>query len=379
MILYLFGGYSIQNGEVQWRLMEKELNDLSPSQVLYLGFAHSGKSGALSFFMKEKLSNLLGEKFLDAARENDLDKAVKPLIFIDGGHAHLALKEAVFKNQRLKHLIYNADYIFAESAGSMFLGSKTRLSSAGSEAIDGLGILKGVVIEPHYSQRQREKLLKKEMEDWGCTIGVGIDEASALKIDPRTFPENYEVLDGLVEVFLKNPEDRFFDEMLDLVDREDNVIGSVRRSEAHRDLNLIHREVGVFIHDGKKRVLLQKRSANKEVAPGVWTTGAGGHVPKGVSPHAAVHHELKEELRFDADLRPVEKTFVSTDGQSIFSYRFLGEVAGLEVVPNPEEVEAARFFTKAEFDQLIKQGEKIYPRSENFVQRFWAGKFNQLL
>ncbi len=205
MILYLFGGYSTQNEEAQWRLMEKELNALPPSQVLYLGFAHSGKSGALSFFIKGKLSTLLGEKFLDASREGDLERAVRPLVFIDGGHAHLALKEAVFQNLRLKQLILDADYIFGESAGTMFLGSKTRLGRAGSETIDGLGILKGVVVEPHYSQRQKEKLLKKEMEDWGCPIGVGIDESCGIKINTDEFPNEYEVLgQGLVEVII-NP------------------------------------------------------------------------------------------------------------------------------------------------------------------------------
>ncbi len=205
MILYLFGGYSIQNEEAQWCLIEKELDVISPSQVLYLGFAHSGKSGALSFLIKEKLSNLLGEKFLDASQKNDIDNAVKPLVFIDGGRDNLGLCGAVSRSIRLKDLILSASHVFAESAGAKFLGSKMRLSSAGSEAIDGLGLLKGVIIEPHYSQRQREKLLKKEMKDWGCSIGIGLDEACGIKIDTRTFPEEFEVLgDGLVEV-LKLP------------------------------------------------------------------------------------------------------------------------------------------------------------------------------
>lgn len=98
MILYLFGGYSTQNEESQWCLIEKELEVILTSQVLYLRFAHSGKSGALSFLIKEKL-------------------------------------------------------------------------------------------------------LKKEMVDWVCPIGIGIDEASAIKIDTRTFPEEFKVLgDGIVEV-----------------------------------------------------------------------------------------------------------------------------------------------------------------------------------
>lgn len=201
MILYLFGGYSIQNGEVQWRLIEKELNDLSPSQVLYLGFAHSGKSGALSFFIREKLDSLLGGKLLDASVENDLKAAVKPLVFIDGGQDCLGLLEAVSRNSQLKDIILSASHILGESAGAKFLGSKMRIGRDGSEAVDGLGLLRGSVIEPHYSQKQREKLLRKEMEDWGCPIGVGIDESCGIRMDPNTFPDEYEVLgDGLVEV-----------------------------------------------------------------------------------------------------------------------------------------------------------------------------------
>lgn len=206
MILYLFGGYSAgQNEEVQWRLIKKELGLLAPLQALYLGFTHSGQSGSFSFFLRDKLSSWLGEKFLDASQKTDLERAVKPLIFIDGGHDHLALCEAVFGNARLKDLILSASHVFGESAGAMFTGSKWRLGRDGSEAIDGLGFLKDTVIEVHYSQRKREGLLKKEMQDWGCQVGIGIDEACGIKIDTKLFPEKYGILgDSLVEI-IKSP------------------------------------------------------------------------------------------------------------------------------------------------------------------------------
>lgn len=50
------------------------------------------------------------------------------------------------------------------------------------------------------------------------------------------------------------------EEILDLVDENDEVIGKVGKSEANSDLKLIHREIGVLIYDGRKRVLFNKRS-----------------------------------------------------------------------------------------------------------------------
>lgn len=86
------------------------------------------------------------------------------------------------------------------------------------------------------------------------------------------------------------------DELLDLVNEKDEVIGEVWKSEAHRDPAKFHREVAIVVFNNKREVLLQQRSFKKSHDPGQWKITAAGHVGKGEKPEDAVKRELEEEL-----------------------------------------------------------------------------------
>jgi isopentenyldiphosphate isomerase len=85
-------------------------------------------------------------------------------------------------------------------------------------------------------------------------------------------------------------------EILEVVDKYGNVLKLAKRSEIHRNPSLIHRVVHVLVFDKKGRLLLQKRSLNKDVAPGKWDTSVGGHVNPGEDILEAAKREMKEEL-----------------------------------------------------------------------------------
>ena len=53
------------------------------------------------------------------------------------------------------------------------------------------------------------------------------------------------------------------DELLDLVNEKDEVIGEVWKSVAHKDPTKIHREVAIVVFNNKSEVLLQQRSFKK--------------------------------------------------------------------------------------------------------------------
>jgi len=86
------------------------------------------------------------------------------------------------------------------------------------------------------------------------------------------------------------------EELLDLIDNDDRVVGQAARSEVHGNPALLHRVVHVLVFDSNGRVFLQKRSEDKDVQPGKWDTSVGGHVDAGESRKQAVHRELREEL-----------------------------------------------------------------------------------
>lgn len=90
------------------------------------------------------------------------------------------------------------------------------------------------------------------------------------------------------------------DELLDLVDEEDNVIGTVWKSEAHGNPGMIHREIAVGVFNDLGEVLIQQRSMNK-TSPGSWEISAAGHIGAGENPDIAVKREVKEELGLDIE------------------------------------------------------------------------------
>jgi isopentenyldiphosphate isomerase len=86
------------------------------------------------------------------------------------------------------------------------------------------------------------------------------------------------------------------DELLDLVNENDEVVGSVWKSEAHKDNRLTHREVAVALFTKNGEVLLQQRSMKKETGKGEWKVSVAGHVAFGEDPEKAAEREVFEEL-----------------------------------------------------------------------------------
>ncbi len=167
------------------------------------------------------------------------------------------------------------------------------------------------------------------------------------------------------------------DELLDLVDENDQVIGTVAKGLANRDPSLIHREAGILIYDEHARLLLQQRSHLKEKNPGMWAVTAAGHVSKGEEPEEAAHRELKEELGFDRPLTLIEKVRVNDTNETHFSYRYLGKYGGETIKCEAEEVEQAKFFNQKEYELLVKSGAPINKGSATVIKRFWAGELDQ--
>src|SRR3989442_704060 len=85
------------------------------------------------------------------------------------------------------------------------------------------------------------------------------------------------------------------EEIFDVVNEGDEVIGQKPRSEIHR-LNLKHRAVHVLVFNARGELFLQKRSMKKDCFPGAWDSSASGHLDTGESYDACAVRELREEL-----------------------------------------------------------------------------------
>jgi isopentenyldiphosphate isomerase len=160
------------------------------------------------------------------------------------------------------------------------------------------------------------------------------------------------------------------DELLDLVNENDEVIGQIERSKTVGHPEYIFREVGILIHDDKNRLLLQRRSYNKKSYPGNWIISAGGHVRKGENPESEAHKELREEMGFDVPLKFAFKLLMTYPGNRSMAYAYTGQYDEGKIVIQKEEVEEAKFFSQEEFEKLLKT-DKVEPTSADWCRRFW--------
>jgi isopentenyl-diphosphate Delta-isomerase len=164
-------------------------------------------------------------------------------------------------------------------------------------------------------------------------------------------------------------------ELLDLVDEEDRVIGTVRKGEADSDPSLIHREVAILIHRGTE-LLWQLRSAAKLVMPSTWDIACAGHVGAGDGPLAAAHRELLEELGFDVALELLERRLVREPNETHFAYVFAGAApAGLEPTLDRDEVEAIEWCDLAGYRRWRAQGRRLSAVACELAEAFWAGRW----
>src|SRR5438874_11572653 len=85
------------------------------------------------------------------------------------------------------------------------------------------------------------------------------------------------------------------EEIFDVVNDRDEVIGRQSRREVHR-LGLMHRAVHVLVFNSRGQVFLQKRSMSKDRQPGLWDSSASGHLDCSEDYDACALRELREEI-----------------------------------------------------------------------------------
>lgn len=140
-------------------------------------------------------------------------------------------------------------------------------------------------------------------------------------------------------------------ELLDIVDEDDKVVGSEERDICHRK-KLTHRSVMFFIFDGKGRILVTKRSKDKDFFPGRYSIVLGGHVSKGQSYGQAASREAYEEAKVASE--PFEMGFFKkrlneeNENVKVFGFKTDGKVSLLE-----DEIESGTFMGVKEAEKLM--------------------------
>lgn len=149
-------------------------------------------------------------------------------------------------------------------------------------------------------------------------------------------------------------------EVYDVVNEQDEVIGTATRRQVHADPSLIHRAAGGYIINRKKELLMQKRSATKDMFPLRWAFSVGGHVDSGDTYEKAALRELKEELGIEVPLHFVEKRYVQHEHETEFWAIYLGLHDGPFPEFNKVEMDEVKFFSISDLRKMIQTDTSVF-------------------
>ena len=90
------------------------------------------------------------------------------------------------------------------------------------------------------------------------------------------------------------------EELLDVVNEKDQVIGAATYNECHIK-GLLRRVAFVFVENDNAELLMQLRGKNV-LSPGKWDASVGGHLSRGESYADGAKREMKEEIGIEASL-----------------------------------------------------------------------------
>ncbi len=143
-----------------------------------------------------------------------------------------------------------------------------------------------------------------------------------------------------------------------LVDEDNEVLGTAPKDSVHGPVTSLHRGFSLFLFDREGRLLLQKRSAQKQTWPGAWSNSVCGHPSLDESNVEAAQRRLGYELGMTAqhieEVAPYRYTFVRDGIMENEICPILVGVTDDEPKPNPEEVASTRWVPWSDFLEEIK-------------------------
>jgi len=163
------------------------------------------------------------------------------------------------------------------------------------------------------------------------------------------------------------------DELFPLIDKLGQTIGCVSRSECHNGSKLLHPVIHLHIFNAKGKLLLQKRSMDKDIQPGQWDTSVGGHIEYGEKIEEALRREAYEELNIKNFTPHFIQSYLfesDIEREKVYSYK---TIYNLPIFFNSKEIDDIRFWDLKEINQNI--GKNLF--TPNFEYEFYSHLFTK--
>lgn len=158
------------------------------------------------------------------------------------------------------------------------------------------------------------------------------------------------------------------EEIFDVVNERDEVVGQNTRRDVHR-LGLLHRAVHVLVFNARGEIFLQLRSAKKDRHPNVWDSSASGHVDSGEDYDTTAVREVREEIGLNLSQTP-KRLFkidacAATDAEFVWVYRCESE-GPFQL--NADEIQRGDWFAPAAITNWIRERPQEFAPAFVFIR-----------
>ena len=164
------------------------------------------------------------------------------------------------------------------------------------------------------------------------------------------------------------------EEIFDVVDERDEVVGQAPRNDVHRR-GLKHRAVHVLVFNSQGELFLQKRSLMKDCFPGTWDSSASGHLDQGEDYDACALREVREELGVTLAGVP-DRLFkvaacAETGEEFVWVYECRHE-GPFDL--HPEEIETGGWFTREAITAWMRERPEEFASGLVLIWQRWLGR-----
>lgn len=147
------------------------------------------------------------------------------------------------------------------------------------------------------------------------------------------------------------------EEILDLVNEQDEVIGSLSRREIYERGLKNFRVVHGFLVNSQGKLWIPRRTAKKKIAPNGLDYSMAGHVESGETYEQSFIRETKEELGIDLATCPWRQRAKFTPADGVHFFEMVYEIQSDEEPNyNREDFVEGNWYTPKQALELLKLG-----------------------
>lgn len=162
------------------------------------------------------------------------------------------------------------------------------------------------------------------------------------------------------------------EEILDLVDDQDRVIGQLSREEVYKQRLHNYRVVHGLLLNAEGKIWIPRRTALKKLYPNALDYSSAGHVESGETYDESFRRETREELNIDLDQVTWRTLGKLTPSEGAHCFQMVYEIQS-NTTPNfnPEDFSESRWIFPREVVNMIEAGADAKSDLASTIKKFY--------